>query len=287
MQMIRQNKGKDLDKVPKSKLSQGPYYVSKKYDGHYCTIKYDAKTQEVKMWTSGGKEFYLAAFADYIKAKSLFSFHLEFEFNYGCEGLLGDRGKSAIMTTYRTNFIKGIYTPGDPLFDTFRVLDIIDNQTNYFETRVQLLKVFEGSVWFTPVEQHYCSTLEEAQELAKVWVKLGYEGAMLKSPKHKYQPGKRTNDIIKIKPRKTADLVCIGTHEGEGKYENLIGSLVLQDSQGRTVKAGSGLSDEQRHIEPKWFIGRVIEIEYERIDLTYIQPIIKEVRTDKTVEDID
>ena len=36
--MVKQNKGKDLHKVPQSKLSQGPYYVSKKYDGHYVQV---------------------------------------------------------------------------------------------------------------------------------------------------------------------------------------------------------------------------------------------------------
>jgi len=288
---IAQNKGKDLEDIAVSKLSQGPYYASKKYDGHYVQIKYDAQLNEVSMWTSGSKAFYLHDFAEFIKQKALFSFYIECEFNYGCEGYFGDRGKSAVLTTYRTNYNKGILTPGDPDKDFFRVLDSVDSEFT-FETRLQLLKSFENSPWFHPVEQHYCSTLEEAQELTAKWVKEGYEGGMYKSPKNKKTHKttiSRHNDIVKDKPRPTADLACIGWEYGkEGdKYEHLVGSLILQDSHGRVCKAGSGLSDNQRHIEPDWFIGRVIEIEYERIDQTYVQATIKHIRTDKQLSEID
>lgn len=288
--MIKQNKGKDLDKIAKSKLVDGPYYMSKKYDGHYVQLKYERTTNTVQMWTSGGKEFYLYELADYIKSRSTASFHIECEFSYNCRGKLGDRGKSAILTTYRTNFEKGIPTPGDPERDIFRVLDIVDASVT-FETRLRMLQDhFQLAEWFTVPTQLYVNTIQEAQELTQSWVKLGWEGSMLKSPKHIYQPGKRTNDIIKLKPRKTADLLCIGWEYGEadGKYHDCIGRLVLQDSKGRQCKAGSGLSDTERELSnADDFIGQVIEVEYERIDETYVQPIYKGVRNDKTSSDID
>jgi diguanylate cyclase (GGDEF)-like protein len=36
--MIKQCKGKDLDKIAKSRLLQEDYYLSTKYDGNYCQI---------------------------------------------------------------------------------------------------------------------------------------------------------------------------------------------------------------------------------------------------------
>jgi DNA ligase-1 len=123
--------------------------------------------------------------------------------------------------------------------------------------------------------------------MAHLWVNKGYEGAMLKHFKQEYKQGKLTNDIIKIKPRKTADLLCIGIKEGEGKYEEMIGSLVLVDSEHRVVYVGSGLSDELREMGPEEFVGLVIEIEYEQLLDTYIQPVFKEIRYDKNEEEID
>jgi len=284
--MVEQNKGKDLKNIAKSKLVNGPYYMSKKYDGFYVQVKYTAPNK-VEMWTSGGKPFYLAGLADFIMNRALFSFHIECEYNYNCDGFLGDRGKSAIMTTYRTNYAKDIYTPGDPEKDIFRVLDAVDSPHS-FETRLQLVnKVFGwANGWFKVPVQHYVATLEEAEEITQKWVKQGYEGSMLKAPSHKYQPGKRTNDIIKLKPRLTADLICLDIKDGTGKYENSIGALLLQDSAGRRVWVGSGLSDADRGHGYSFWVGKVIEIEYERIDDTYIQPIIKCVREDKTIADI-
>ena len=265
MEMVDQNKGKDLKNVAKSKLIDGPYYLSIKRDGHYVQIKYDINTDQVQFWTSGGKPFYLAKMADYIRARALSSFHIECEFNYGCDGKLGDRGKSAILTTYRTNYEKEVYTPGDETKDFFTVLDSID-LTLTFETRLRLLQemFFTAESWFILPRQDYVATIAEAEEVTTAWVKQGWEGGMLKHPKHMYQPGKRVNNIIKLKPRLTADLLCIGTEGGKGKYEGLIGSLVLVDAMGRQVSAGSGLSDYDRQQTDLFFIDKVVEIEYEK-----------------------
>ena len=119
-------------------------------------------------------------------------------------------------------------------------------------------------------------------------VKDGYEGLMLYDYDWTWKDTKsRKTSLSKYKKRRTADLLCIGTTKGEGKYEGLIGALVLQDSNGRVVSVGSGLSDTARHNSPSGFIGSVIEIEFEQIVDTYIQPTYIRVRDDKTKEEID
>ncbi len=281
--LIKQNKGKDIHKIPDSRLVDGPYWVSKKFDGHYVQIRYH--NNMVEMWTSGGKMFYLSGLADYIKEHFTESFHIECEFSYNCNGYLGDRGKSAILTTYRTNHSKGIDVRGDEFKDVFRVLDIIDIHHTFKQRHAKLTELFYGHDWFDVPTQHIVNSLQGGKDLAKLFVEEGYEGAMLKSPDHMYKPGKRSNNIIKIKPRLTADLLCVDVKEGTGKYEGMIGALLLKDSQGRHTWAGSGLNDTERSNHPQWFIGKIVEIEYERIDETYIQPIIKYFRDDKTESD--
>ena len=142
--MIKQNKGKDLHKVPKSKLIDGPYILSKKYDGHYVQIKYDGQ-HKVQFWTSGGKEFYIAQMAYDIIRSGTPAFHIECEYNYDCEGKLGDRGKSAVTTTYRTMFEKGHNVQGDPHKDIFRVLDLLHLPEHSFEDRLTELRALFGN----------------------------------------------------------------------------------------------------------------------------------------------
>ena len=277
----KQNKGKDINKIPTSKLdTEAIYYISMKLDGHYTQIVYDGV--DVKFYTSGNKEFYLDDVANDIKRTISEPFHIECEFIYDCDGKLGSRGKSAMLTTFRTNFNKGIKTLGGTK-SQFMVLDRLDLPEYEFKYRVGRLPITN---WLTPVAQ-IAGSLDFGKELAAQWVKEGYEGAMLKDRYHFYQEGKRTNDIIKIKPRLTADLKCIGYKDGTGKYEGMIGSLLLCDSIGREVLVGSGLNDNLRDKDPEYFLGKVIEIEYERVDNTYIQPIFKCIRDDKDIYDID
>ena len=101
-----------------------------------------------------------------------------------------------------------------------------------------------------------------------------------------YIPGKRQNTAIKDKgTRLTADLKCIDIIGGEGKYQGLIGSLVLINSSGVTVNVGSGMSDFDRQKPYDYYIGKIVEIKYEQVIDTYIQPIFICVREDKTKED--
>jgi len=280
--MIKQCKGKDLNKVPKSRLLEGPYLVSIKYDGQYIQIHKLGDT--VKFFTSGGKEFYLDTIAKYLidnnKGKD---FILEAEFIGTDVGKLGGRTKCGMLTTWRTEFSKGIRS----LYDNsvFKVFDIIDTELPFLARYKKLGNLnLPSNLQRVSME---AMSLDDALTKVKSVVKDGYEGLYLKHIDHIYYPGKRVNDAIKLKRRPTADLLCIGYDEGLGKYEGLIGSLVLKDKKGRIVKVGSGLDDSMRAKDPAEFISKVIEVEYEQILDTYIQPTFIRIRNDKTKEDID
>ena len=107
------------------------------------------------------------------------------------------------------------------------------------------------------------------------------------SPDSAYNVGKRVHHAVKLKGRHTADLLCIGITPGTGKYKGMIGSLTLMDKEGRRVSVGSGLCDVARAGNKADFINKVIEIQYERIDDTYIQPVYIGIRADKNEMEID
>lgn len=78
------------------------------------------------------------------------------------------------------------------------------------------------------------------------WVQAGGEGAMLKNPDSLYEPGgRRAKTWYKLKKFATVDMYVVGADPGQGKYEGLIGALVVQTADGMQVRV-SGMSDDQR-----------------------------------------
>lgn len=293
--MIKQTKGKDLSKVPPSKLLTDDYFASIKYDGHYVQIHKIG--DEIKFYTSGGKEFYLPNIAaSLVEFNKGVSFVIEAEFNYDCEGKLGDRGASAILTTYRTQFAKGECTV-ETNKEFFRVSDILhySKRTDHgmqtmredspFHMRLPLLDSLYYGGQMINVAQSLGSLEQHLEKSLPTIVKDGYEGLFLKHRDHVLAAGKRVNNAIKLKMRPTADLICVGTTSGEGKYEGMIGGLILQDTVGREVVVGSGMSDEDRARKTSYYIHEIIEIQYEQILDTYIQPTFVAVRNDKAYYD--
>jgi ATP-dependent DNA ligase len=275
MEMIKQCKGKMLDKVPTSKLLSGPYYLSIKYDGNYCQIH--KKGKEVTVFSSGNKPIKLNDLG-YELSKIDSDFILECEFIGESEGKLGDRTKCGMMTTWRTRTAKGLQSNCNN--NRFMVFDIIEENLT-FQERLRKLNSLELPKQLVKVNHILVQDINRAKQYLGEMVNKNYEGIYLKHPKHLYKPGKRVNDAVKLKGRPTADLLCIDILEGEGKYQDMIGSLVLTDKLGRIVKVGSGLDDNDRAKHKSYFLDKIIEIEYEQILDTYIQPTYIRIRDDK------
>lgn len=293
---IQQCKGKDLIKIPKSKLIHTGWYPSIKRDGNYVQIhKVD---NEIFFYTSGGKRFYIEHAAQQLIEKNAgINFVIECEYIGTTEGKLGDRVKCS-TGSYRSKFEKGLPSgaPQNIKFVIFDVLGYEDELINYgnslrfekFKIRKTMFKKLDLSIDCFELAALYLKTFNLDNIDSKSFFNKGWEGLFLIHEDHTWQKT-RTNLAIKLKDKPTADLVCIDVEKGEpgSKYEECIGSLVLQDSKGRIVSVGSGLDDNQRRSAlATWYIGKVIEIKYEQILETYIQPVYVRVRTDKTIKDI-
>lgn len=295
--IIEVQKGKAFDKLPASSLktfNTDTFAVSTKFDGNQIFIV--KRNNKVTWFTSDWKQFDIPGLGtELLNNKS--DFILIAEFMYNCEGKLGDRKKSAILTTLRTCWNKSIANPTsfkEELCNikVFDCLPFIDSELcSFIQYDLPYINRLEvASLLFLPDQinriKYKLFKGEEAIKYSKNLVNLGWEGAMCIDPKSKYQQGKRVNYSVKLKYRKTADLLCIDVIPGEGKYNEMIGALVLQDSEGRIVSVGSGLDDNDRKPElSDYYIGKIIEIEYEQIMETYIQPTFVGIRLDKTKAD--
>lgn len=113
-----------------------------------------------------------------------------------------------------------------------------------------------------PVPSFRVYSIKEAQAIADDFILEGGEGAIIKKLDAVWKDG-TSKDLVKIKAVLDADLLCVDVEEGSGKYKGKVGALVLETSCGRLrVKVGTGLSDLDRAKPFDYYVGKVIEIQY-------------------------
>ena len=122
--------------------------------------------------------------------------------------------------------------------------------------------------WLQAVKQWKVASHEELmQELIEI-TNAGAEGLMLHRGSSLYK-GKRTGDLLKVKPYKDAEAVVIAHIQGKGKYTNKMGALLVETvpktgtqitEQKIHFKLGTGFSDEERLHPPQ--IGDIVTFQY-------------------------
>lgn len=110
------------------------------------------------------------------------------------------------------------------------------------------------------------ANIKEIQDLTNKYVNEGYEGLMLRVKDKPYNFG-RGSTLYKYKLFLEDDFVIVGTFEGKGKYEGMLGGFYIE-KDGIKSKVGTGLTDEQRQM--LWAIknllpGRIINVQYQGI----------------------
>jgi DNA ligase-1 len=96
----------------------------------------------------------------------------------------------------------------------------------------------------TIIHHHLAEDNDEVLELYNMYRQQGEEGVIVKDFNGVYEP-KRSYAWMKIKDCNDADLKTVGYFEGEGKYEGMLGGIIV-DHNGVEVRVGSGFSDAQR-----------------------------------------
>lgn len=104
----------------------------------------------------------------------------------------------------------------------------------------------------------------DIKKMHDIYVRDGYEGAMIKILSAKYKFG-RGHNVSKLKDFYDADLEVIRFEEGTGKYNGMLGAIIVQHKD-VLVNVGSGFSDKER--EYIWknrgeFRNKIAEIRYQ------------------------
>lgn len=257
-----------------------PVIASIKYDGRNTIVH--KKGNSITYETSGGKEFKLVNNYpfDQLPDGHFFAEML----GEGIEGKLGDRIYSGIQTSCMSNTAKGLPNNHRPNWKIFSYLNEADYTKGKSTDRYKAI-LSRINNWDNSLEGDFCprfTRCENEQELKLYYsqvIKEGWEGLMVATMTQGWDNStSRLKTLCKLKGRYTMKGICINTIDGEGKYTNMIGSLVVQLSDSISVSIGSGLSDHERNTGD--FVGKVIEFEYEQLskDGIPLQPTYVAIR---------
>ena len=131
-----------------------------------------------------------------------------------------------------------------------------------FDERFRRLKaLFDGidSPYLELVEQFRVSGHEELMVVMERVVARGGEGLMLRRAISRHRAG-RSDDLLKVKPYEDAEAVVIAHLPGTGKFQGMLGSLLVENASGQRFRLGTGFSDAERRHPPQ--VGATVTYRY-------------------------
>ncbi|QBF81498.1 DNA ligase [Shewanella maritima] len=120
---------------------------------------------------------------------------------------------------------------------------------NFAERYMYLKQLSIGKANVGAIEQKRVSSNDELFDWLDDVVTAGGEGLMLHKMNARYFHG-RTDNIVKLKPKHDAEAKVVAYTAGKGKYQGMVGALVVELEDGIRFKIGSGLTDVQRQSPP-------------------------------------
>lgn len=76
---------------------------------------------------------------------------------------------------------------------------------------------FEERMQHVTVKTEKVEKKEDVEAVHDAFVKQGYEGIMIRNAHGEYEPGKRSNNLLKFKTFETEEFKIVGVHEGTGR----------------------------------------------------------------------
>lgn len=131
--------------------------------------------------------------------------------------------------------------------------------TQRMEKLRQIVQANPRATWLGVVEQLRLPGPEALQQKLQAVVSAGGEGLMLHRADAPYRTG-RTEDLLKLKPYLDQEATVIEHIPGKGRLTGRMGSLLVENDDGRRFRLGTGFSDEQRLHPPP--IGSRVTYQY-------------------------
>ena len=124
---------------------------------------------------------------------------------------------------------------------------------------MQALVQQQNSPYLRVVEQFRVADRAELFALLLQLEQAGAEGLMLHYQDALYSTG-RSSNLLKLKSYQDTEATVIGYRPGKGKYQGMVGALIVRTPEGLEFAIGSGLTDALRQTPPA--IGTEITYRY-------------------------
>jgi DNA ligase len=137
-----------------------------------------------------------------------------------------------------------------------------------FEVRLKeinsLIKLARSKYLFA-ITQFQVSSHDELNAKLSGLVDKGAEGLMLHRRTAPYRAG-RSDDILKLKPHWDAEVKVLAHLPGKGKYQGMMGALLVQgvsetQVKGKQFRIGTGFNDQERRTPPA--VGSIITYRFQ------------------------
>lgn len=132
-----------------------------------------------------------------------------------------------------------------------------------YHTLIQAFGLYKNLEHIRPVPiLGLVGSMDEVEPIvSEIWAR-GGEGVMLNTVNGLYEI-KRSSNLLKVKHTEEHTLKVIDVQEGTGKFEDMLGALIV-DYNGTRLGVGSGFTDYERKViwdSPEEYIGKYIEID--------------------------
>ncbi len=196
---------------------------------------------------------------------------------------------------FYTKAVRGTLSKEESAKFTYVIWDVVPEEEylvgigeESYTTRFAKLESAKFSKKVEIVESKFANTIDECLVFYQAMRDRGEEGAVIKVAESVWEDA-RSKNMVKLKAINDIDAVCVGVEPGQGKYANMIGALLCEDSTGELkFSVGTGLKDDDRKKDPSYYIGSIVECTYNEIitakgrsTKSLFLPVYKQVRLDK------
>lgn len=113
--------------------------------------------------------------------------------------------------------------------------------------------------WLRTIPQEKVRSIEHIETKLKQLMLQKAEGLVLHLASAEFEAG-RSKYVYKLKPQHDAEAKVIAIQAGQGKFQGMMGALLLETPEGKRFKLGTGFDDEQRRNPPQ--VGTLVTYRY-------------------------
>ena len=238
-----------------------PYIVQPKYDGVRCRAVPVGNPIHQSYMLLSSEENPIFSVPHINVALKILQPDKELDGELYCHGMSFEQ---IISITSRT---KNLHPDHEKI--SFHVFDYVSEEAQAYRLTSLWQMCFDKPLELSPY--WLCNSLEDIMEIYYKLVSMRYEGIIVRHFAASYER-KRSTYLMKFKPKQEDFYKIVGYKEGQGKFEGMLGALVLDsgDKSGNTFDCGSGPGLTHSSRGDLWrardeIVGKTLHVKYQHI----------------------